>query len=44
MNRSIRETFLNFEEEFEILPGHGPSGKVRSIKKNNEYIKVLLND
>jgi glyoxylase-like metal-dependent hydrolase (beta-lactamase superfamily II) len=44
MNTSLRETFLNFEEEFEILPGHGPSGKVRSIKNNNEYIKVLLND
>ena len=44
MNKSLRETFLNFEEEFEILPGHGPSGKVRSIKNNNEYIKVLLND
>jgi glyoxylase-like metal-dependent hydrolase (beta-lactamase superfamily II) len=44
MNTSLREIFLNFEEEFEILPGHGPSGKVRSIKKNNEYIKVLLND
>tara|TARA_B100001778_G_C18532599_1_gene604366 strand:- start:520 stop:1146 length:627 start_codon:yes stop_codon:yes gene_type:complete len=44
MNISLREIFLNFEEEFEILPGHGPSGKVRSIKNNNEYIKVLLND
>jgi len=44
MNNSLKNTFLNFEDEFEILPGHGPSGKVRSIKNNNEFIKVLLND
>jgi hypothetical protein len=44
MNRSLKNTFLNFNDEFEILPGHGPSGKVRSIKSNNEFIKVLLND
>ena len=44
MNISLKNTFLNFHDEFEILPGHGPSGKVRSIKNNNEFIKVLLND
>ena len=44
MNNSLKNTFLNFDDEFEILPGHGPSGKVRSIKYNNEFIKVLLND
>ncbi len=44
MSHSIKNIFMNFNEDFEILPGHGPSGKVKSIKKNNEYIKVLLND
>ena len=44
MNNSLKNTFLNFDDEFEILPGHGPSGKVRSIKNNNDFIKVLLND
>ena len=44
MNNSLKHTFLNFNDEYEILPGHGPSGKVRSIKNNNEFIKVLLND
>ena len=44
MNTSLKETFLNFDDDYEILPGHGPSGKVRSIKDNNEFIKVLLND
>ena len=43
-NTSLKETFLNFDDDYEILPGHGPSGKVRSIKDNNEFIKVLLND
>ena len=44
MNTSLKETFLNFDDDYEILPGHGPSGKVRSIKDNNEFIKDLLND
>jgi hypothetical protein len=35
---------MNFNEDSEILPGHGPSGKVKSIKNNNEYIKELIND
>ena len=44
MNNSLKNTFLNFNDEYEILPGHGPSGKVISIKNNNEFIKALLND
>ena len=44
MKHSIDHVFSNFNEDFEILPGHGPSGKVKSIKENNEYIKVMLND
>ena len=44
MKHSIDHVFSNFNEDFDILPGHGPSGKVKSIKENNEYIKVMLND
>jgi len=44
MKASLENVFMNFNEDSEILPGHGPSGKVRSIKSNNEFIKVLLND
>ena len=44
MNNSLKHTFLNFNDEYEILPGHGPSGKVISIKNNNQFIKALLND
>ncbi len=44
MSHSLKNIFMNFNEDSEILPGHGPSGKVKSIKNNNEYIKVLLND
>ena len=44
MNNSLKNTFLNFNDDYEILPGHGPSGKVISIKNNNEFIKALLND
>ena len=44
MNNSLKNIFLNFNDEYEILPGHGPSGKVISIKNNNEFIKALLND
>ena len=34
----------NFNEEYEILPGHGPSDKVKTIKENNEFIKMLIDD
>ena len=44
MKHSIDHVFSNFNEDFDILPGHGPSGKVKSIKENNEYIKMMLND
>ena len=44
MVNSLNSTFSNFNEDFEIHPGHGPSGKVRSIRNNNEFIKALVND
>ena len=44
MTKSIKNIFSEFNEDFEIHPGHGPSGKVRSIRNNNEYIKALVND
>jgi len=44
MKNSIRNVFMSFNEDAEILPGHGPSGKVKSIKNNNLLIKELLND
>ena len=44
MKNSINNTFLNFNEEYEILPGHGPSDKVKTIKENNEFIKMLIDD
>ena len=44
MRHSVNNTFLNFNEEFEILPGHGPSDKVKTIKENNEFIKMLIDD
>lgn len=44
MKISLNSVFMNFNEDSEILPGHGPSGKVKSIKNNNEYIKELIND
>jgi hypothetical protein len=44
MKISINSVFMNFNDDSEILPGHGPSGKVKSIKNNNEYIKELIND
>ena len=44
MKDSIKNVFMNFNEDYEILPGHGPSGKVKSIKTNNKFIKDLLDD
>jgi len=44
MKFSINNTFLNFNEEFDILPGHGASDKVKTIKENNEFIKMLIDD
>ena len=44
MKYSINNTFLNFNEEYDILPGHGPSDKVKTIKENNEFIKMLIDD
>ncbi len=44
MKDSIKNVFMNFNEDYEILPGHGPSGKVKSIKTNNKLIKDLLDD
>jgi glyoxylase-like metal-dependent hydrolase (beta-lactamase superfamily II) len=44
MKASLKNVFMNFNEDFEILPGHGPSGKVKSIKSNNITIKEFLND
>ena len=44
MKASLQNVFMNFNEDYEILPGHGPSGKVRSIKSNNITIKECLND
>jgi glyoxylase-like metal-dependent hydrolase (beta-lactamase superfamily II) len=44
MKASLKNVFMNFNEDFEILPGHGPSGKVKSIKSNNITIKECLND
>ena len=44
MKDSIKNVFMNFNEDSEILPGHGPSGKVKSIKTYNKFIKDLLDD
>ena len=44
MKDSIKNVFMNFNEDSEILPGHGPSGKVKSIKTYNKLIKDLLDD
>ena len=44
MKTSINNVFMNFNDDFEILPGHGPSGKVKSIKSNNIIIKEILHD
>lgn len=44
MKTSINNVFMNFNDDFEILPGHGPSGKVKSIKSNNIIIKEFLHD
>jgi len=44
MKDSIKNVFMNFNEDYEILPGHGPSGKVKSIKTYNKLIKDLLDD
>ena len=44
MVNSLKSTFFNFDDDFEIHPGHGPSGKVKSIRNNNEFIKALVND
>lgn len=44
MKTSINNVFMNFNDDFEILPGHGPSGKVKSIKSNNITIKEFLHD
>ena len=44
MRKSINNTFLNFNEEYDILPGHGPSDKVKMIKENNEFIRMLVDD
>ena len=44
MKTSINNVFMNFNDDFEILPGHDPSGKVKSIKSNNIIIKEFLHD
>ena len=44
MKHSVNNIFLNFNDEFEIFPGHGPSDKVKTIKENNEFIKMLIDD
>jgi len=41
---SIKNVYSKFNPDYEILPGHGPSGKVSTISRGNIFIKEYLND
>ena len=44
MVSSIKNVYTQFNPDFEILPGHGPSEKVSIISKENMFVKEYLND
>tara|TARA_B100000902_G_scaffold8655_1_gene10887 strand:+ start:2598 stop:3230 length:633 start_codon:yes stop_codon:yes gene_type:complete len=43
MISSIKNVYSLFNNDYEVMPGHGPSEKVSIISKNNSFIKDTLN-